>query len=702
MTQVITSKSERFQWYAENKTHQSGFANILSGIDLTTNQPVAIKVVKHQSEVETESRILPKISSDYIVKFIAMDSYCPLGQKNAQPKKWKPIIVTELYNGCTLTEMLAKDARYKNGLPDDMILCLLKSLTGSLSALDAAGIQHRDISTHNIVSHKEPTGEMRWVLIDFGLATEYDKGAGCNLSHEGVAEYLPQKLFQAWILQDTSDEVPQEGVDLWMAGITLFCAATGRFPFQPFGYQPFVKCNLKVQQCHQVWGDMMKKKGQHSLWISQDSYGSGYTEHTDLPEDIPMSQNLRPKVECLLRILQEEPSSQQLAAFRSAVESILSNSVVQVYDLALSSRPEPCYLKKLDMRHLHKALDLNSAAQSVMLSSMQPQKGYFFYQGHHLPSESSLAERIPLHGALQGVSLAPTICQVNLNFIGHRMGSKDLDHIPDVEEPQNADWQQMKTYLSAVRWYFDHVPQDKQGQLLRETLNGVLEIVSHKAKALLQRGEHQLDAVDSMVKLCSVGLSEKWNKLLHFCQAFMAMQNTYQEILFGKQGLLIRLQQIPLVTSKQNHLVRLETLLVSCGEIVKRYESAAAGDDTEKSCLPIHISICYKNALLAKKIYKEAVKELNAVRSGVNRSLKKCVLILQRLDELEAALEQLQSLIRETLNSINSNAKQEKGHFMPSLHGGLMDILRKGRSFTEELRKLETTLSVEDEDSAEL
>lgn len=129
---------------------------IFRGVDLTTGEPVAIKVLQKERSRERfirEAQVLTELEHPAIVGYIA----------HGRDVDGAPYLVEEWIEGETLSERLDTQ-----GLDMGEAVRLVHRLAGALATTHDAGVVHRDVKPSNILL---PEGSLeRATLIDFGIA----------------------------------------------------------------------------------------------------------------------------------------------------------------------------------------------------------------------------------------------------------------------------------------------------------------------------------------------------------------------------------------------------------------------------------------------------------------------------------------------------------------------------------------------------
>lgn len=117
--------------------------------------------------------------------------------------------------------------RKSGPLPAERLLRLAEDLGGALRTVHRAGLVHRDIKSVNVLTVEE--GD-RFVLSDFGVGMFEDRedraAPTMDLSRTGSWAYAAPERINATKKSDVGPSA-----DLYSAGVVLYRAATGRYPF---------------------------------------------------------------------------------------------------------------------------------------------------------------------------------------------------------------------------------------------------------------------------------------------------------------------------------------------------------------------------------------------------------------------------------------------------------------------------------------
>lgn len=134
-----------------------------------------------------------------------------------------PYLAMELLTGKDLAEMLR--ARPRLSMRD--VVRLVREAGAGLDAARAAGIVHRDVNPHNLFA-AETAETTVWKLLDFGVARQFDPGAGATRAEiAGTPQYMAPELA-------LGKEVDHRA-DLFSLGAVAYRALTGHAPFAGSG-----------------------------------------------------------------------------------------------------------------------------------------------------------------------------------------------------------------------------------------------------------------------------------------------------------------------------------------------------------------------------------------------------------------------------------------------------------------------------------
>mmetsp|Transcript_75637 Transcript_75637/g.175370 ORF Transcript_75637/g.175370 Transcript_75637/m.175370 type:complete len:479 (-) Transcript_75637:253-1689(-) len=196
------------------------------------NRKYAVKVVDTKGAVyahasaflsaRQEASILKSVRHPHIVELIDI----------FEKERWLFLVMECISGG----ELFAALADPKVAVSEGSVATIGRQLLQALRHLHEQNIVHRDVKAENILLISNPAKTFRWhiKLIDFGLAMRIEQQPSCffHLCKEqevpieelicGTAYYCAPEV---WV----NDYGPK--VDIWAAGVVLYLALYGTFPF---------------------------------------------------------------------------------------------------------------------------------------------------------------------------------------------------------------------------------------------------------------------------------------------------------------------------------------------------------------------------------------------------------------------------------------------------------------------------------------
>ncbi len=190
-------------------------ARILKARHLDTGDLVAIKHFALNTDAETlrrfqrESAIMTSIAHPNIVKI-----------REVQLEAELPYIVMELIEGGSVCDLLKANGHID--VPTTIRLGL--QIASAFKAIHAQGIIHRDIKPDNILYRPLPSGELHFLLTDFGVARLHDQSNTMTGQSLMTYEYASPEQFN-----DPKGVGP--ATDYYSLGVVLYECLTGKVPF---------------------------------------------------------------------------------------------------------------------------------------------------------------------------------------------------------------------------------------------------------------------------------------------------------------------------------------------------------------------------------------------------------------------------------------------------------------------------------------
>ena len=195
-----------------------GNARVLKAKNLQTGKLVAIKHFAFNTEPDTlrrfqrESEIMKSIQHHYVVKILEVHLDAEL-----------PYIVMELIDGGDLRSLLKS-----YGLLDlATVITLAHHMTEALDAIHTKAIVHRDVKPENIMYRRLASGEIQFLLTDFGIARLREQTDAITVTGASMLTYdyaSPEQFNQS--------KTVAAPTDYYSLGIVLYECLTGAVPFE--------------------------------------------------------------------------------------------------------------------------------------------------------------------------------------------------------------------------------------------------------------------------------------------------------------------------------------------------------------------------------------------------------------------------------------------------------------------------------------
>jgi eukaryotic-like serine/threonine-protein kinase len=195
-----------------------GNARVLKARNLETGRLVAIKHFAFNTDADTlrrfqrESEIMKSIEHDYIVKIIEVHLDAEL-----------PYIVMQLIEGGDLRSLLKK-----NGTLDiAAVITLAHHMTEAFSIIHAKAIVHRDVKPENIMYRRLASGEIQFLLTDFGIAKLREQADSITVTGSSMLTYdyaSPEQFSQPKMVGAPTD--------YYSLGVVIYECLAGSVPFE--------------------------------------------------------------------------------------------------------------------------------------------------------------------------------------------------------------------------------------------------------------------------------------------------------------------------------------------------------------------------------------------------------------------------------------------------------------------------------------
>ncbi len=219
----------------EAKLGEGGMGAVFRAADLSSGQPVAIKVLSQQAMLrgnavqrfQKEARLLASVNNPYVTNLIEVND-----------EGGQPYLVLEYVDGIDVGRLLEHRGatRGERTVPEHAALSIAADVARALVDAHRHEIVHRDIKPDNIMLVDARLGDdqaddlstLRAKLTDFGIARHVDQSQSLALTVAGGMIGTPVYMAPEQC-RGGGDAGPP--ADVYALGITLFEMLTGRTPF---------------------------------------------------------------------------------------------------------------------------------------------------------------------------------------------------------------------------------------------------------------------------------------------------------------------------------------------------------------------------------------------------------------------------------------------------------------------------------------
>ncbi len=194
-----------------------GTGEVYEALDRVADELVAIKVLfPHLGEADALARLRRELHAVRQVHHPGIVRVHDIGEHDGLL-----FLVMERLHGETLADRI----RERGALAPGEIRRILRGILDALAAAHREGVLHRDVKPANVFLDRDPGGDERVVLLDFGLA----RGAG-DLALTATGQFLGTPRY-ASPEQARGERVLTPAADLWSVGILLWEMAVGEAPW---------------------------------------------------------------------------------------------------------------------------------------------------------------------------------------------------------------------------------------------------------------------------------------------------------------------------------------------------------------------------------------------------------------------------------------------------------------------------------------
>ena len=141
---------------------KGGMGEVFSAYDRSTQQAVALKIVREESRMPGDDEALRH--ELLLARSVGHPNVCRV--HDLAPSPWGPILVMELIDGVTLHTHIRRQ-KSKGGYTADEFRSIASEAAAGLAAIHAQGLVHGDLKPGNIMVTAD-----RAIILDFGFARE--------------------------------------------------------------------------------------------------------------------------------------------------------------------------------------------------------------------------------------------------------------------------------------------------------------------------------------------------------------------------------------------------------------------------------------------------------------------------------------------------------------------------------------------------
>jgi eukaryotic-like serine/threonine-protein kinase len=191
---------------------EGGMGTVYKGVDLVTAQPVAVKVLRGDEEVERfqrEAVVLAELTHPGIVQYRA----------SGQVKTGEHYLVMEWVDGETLARRIAV-----RGVNTHEALAIAKRIAEALDTMHWRGVVHRDLKPKNLILVEGRPDLVK--ILDFGIARHSQEITSLTRTGTMVGSLSYMAPEQARGTREIDGRL-----DLFGLGCVLYECLTGRVPF---------------------------------------------------------------------------------------------------------------------------------------------------------------------------------------------------------------------------------------------------------------------------------------------------------------------------------------------------------------------------------------------------------------------------------------------------------------------------------------
>src|SRR5215471_9771778 len=192
---------------------KGGMGEVFLAYDRSTQQPVALKVVREESRMPGDDEALRQ--ELLLARSVSHPNVCRV--HDLAPSVYGPILVMEHITGQTLhTHIRRKKAQ--GGYTSDEFRRIASDICNGVAAIHAQGLVHGDLKPGNVMVTSDPNGGLgKAIVLDFGFAKERARASARRPGAPpdgGTPNYMaPERIRSGGASQE--DDVYALGLTLW-------------------------------------------------------------------------------------------------------------------------------------------------------------------------------------------------------------------------------------------------------------------------------------------------------------------------------------------------------------------------------------------------------------------------------------------------------------------------------------------------------
>ncbi|CAD7700435.1 unnamed protein product [Ostreobium quekettii] len=225
MCKSVQGRKVRRVYELGDKIGSGGFATVVGALHKGSGKEYACKIIKlpkagcrEPGELMSRDQVLREI---HIASALQHDNVVRL--KEFFLSKKKAYVIMEMMFGGSLVNYIVK----KGPLSEEEARLVFAQVLQGISYLHKKNVIHRDVKLENILL-AFPDDLRNVKLTDFGLSKVCQNVTGTRV---GTPEYAAPDMYQS----GDNRQFYGKSVDMWAAGVTLYCMLAGKQPFRGGG-----------------------------------------------------------------------------------------------------------------------------------------------------------------------------------------------------------------------------------------------------------------------------------------------------------------------------------------------------------------------------------------------------------------------------------------------------------------------------------